>query len=170
LLLRLSESLLVTLRAYTSSAFLLVPPYRLRWRGCCRPFTPLPVLPTAVVSAVDPLARSSALRVNRGRNGFLCGSVELAIRRWVNIIAHRYRSRLAEILRDSQPPRQYLLSLFNEGMILAASLVATISSSDSQYIPQMSDSLSHANELGTAVCGELERAEMLTAKHIHGLT
>jgi hypothetical protein len=29
--------------------------------------------------------------VNRGRNGFLCGSVELTLRRWVNIIAHRYR-------------------------------------------------------------------------------
>src|SRR5918997_6444106 len=46
----------------------------------------------ALVSAVDSLARSSALRVNRGRNGFLCGSVELTIRRWVNIIAHRYKT------------------------------------------------------------------------------
>jgi N-acetylglucosamine-6-sulfatase len=31
--------------------------------------------------------------VNRGRNGFRCGAVELSIRRWVNIIAHRYRAR-----------------------------------------------------------------------------
>src|SRR3712207_8916164 len=64
---------------------------------CCRTCKMKPSMrwkvpyPTSVVGAVDPLARSSALRVNRGRNGFLCGSVELTIRRWVNIIAHRYR-------------------------------------------------------------------------------
>src|SRR5215213_26402 len=46
----------------------------------------------AVVSAVDPLARRSELWVNRGRSGSACGGVEIPIRRWVNIIDHRYRN------------------------------------------------------------------------------
>ena len=44
-----------------------------------------------VVSAVDPLAVRSELWVNRGRSGSACGGVEIPIRRWVNIIDHRYR-------------------------------------------------------------------------------
>jgi hypothetical protein len=55
-----------------------------------------------VVSAVDPLARRSAPWVNRGRNSFRCGGVELSIRRWVNIIAHRSR----EIISDEELEQQ----------------------------------------------------------------
>ena len=47
-------------------------------------------VPIAVVSAVDPLARKSEPWVNRGRNGSVCGVVVIRIRRWVNIIDHRY--------------------------------------------------------------------------------
>jgi hypothetical protein len=31
--------------------------------------------------------------VNRGRSGSACGGVEIPIRRWVNIIDHRYKKK-----------------------------------------------------------------------------
>ena len=58
----------------------------------------------AVVSAVDPLARRSAPWVNGGRNGFRCSGVELSIRRWVNIIAHRSSSSFTHAHQYAAPP------------------------------------------------------------------
>src|SRR5215213_3005789 len=58
----------------------------------------------AVVSAVDPLARRSELWVNRGRSGSACGGVEIPIRRWVNIIDHRYSPLFRPRSGATMPP------------------------------------------------------------------
>jgi hypothetical protein len=89
---------------------------------------------TAVVSAVDPLARSSALRVNRGRNGFLCGSVVLTIRRWVNIIAHRYRVGYRTGAKRPSPGPM--------GMVYAGCCIRTSENPSSETVWKMAEGVS----------------------------